>query len=1371
MTGSFLILIPNRAESGIRLSPFEEISGLRTLVLLGDPGMGKSTILSEQESAWKERLHGSKDKCLFINLRSYQTDSQLAAHLFDGSIFREWLTGTHTLHLFLDSLDEGLLSIKVLAARLIDEFRKLPSERLYLRIACRTVEWPDLLENGLVDWLGTEGVQHYVLAPLRKSDVEEAARVSGLDAKLFLEQIKSSAVVPFAIKPVTLNFLLSVYRKRGSLPESQSALYQEGCRLLAEETSKSRGAAGYKGKLTAEQRLAVAARIAAGIVFGNRNAVYNGTNPSEAFDEDVPSRDLSGGNELDNDGRFNVGENEIRETLATGLFSTRGSNRIGWGHQTYAEFLAAWYLKKHDVSISQIKSLISHPSDPNKKTIPQLGETAAWLAGMISEIFQGIVQGEPDLLLRSEVATGDSLRRAALVEALLQLYENENVFDRDREHYKNLAHPGLADQLRPYVSDKAKGVIVRRVAIDIAESCNVQGLTQTLLLVALDTSDNLATRVQATYAIGRVGDDETRGKLKPLVFADNADDLQDELKGSVLSPFFPSHITARELFSILKPPKSEGFIGAYRIFISAGLIEHLSPEGLIPALEFSASLRRPRHEMDLSLETLIDGIAMKAWENMNVSGVTEALAKFVTSRLKHHDNIIKGRLEKTDHLIFLQDQNRRRRLLETVFLVAGEPDNDITWLVSVDTSLVLAEDFEWLISCLDRTPREEVQKAIGRLMQRLFNRTDPRQIELIYEASNRYPAVADVFKWVWEPITLDSDEANRLRTQHKELEEWKQEREKSVLTPSPAERVAAALEECEARDLAGWWRLKRELLLEPTSTDYNFGFEWDVMKLPGWLSADAATRERIVGVAEKYIRADIPTSPGWLGTGQWSWPVLSQFSALALVQEVRPMVMQSLSPDQIGRWCPIILAFPFLDSDSDRTVNENLLKLAYSKSPFSVLDVAKILIEKEIEKEEPTGIATELNVIWDERIASLLLRYAKSSETKPKSMGSLLSRLLAHDDVEAQSFAFSLVPIPSPSGDPERARAITAAQTLMLNTRDVSWSKIWPAVQTDEDFGKQVILGVAHKHESIGPRLNEDHLANLYVWLTRHFEAPLHRSGEAHLVGSLEYIDMWRNAIIQLLIHRGSVRACEVIKKLQQELPELDWLKSVQVDAEAEARRATWVPMRPQDIVKLAADRNLRLVQSEDQLLQVLVESLERFQANLQGETPEAQFLWDNASKSDAKPIDEGKFADYVKIHFEKDLKHRGIVLNREVRIHRGERTDIHVNAIIHVGSAELYDSITVIVECKGCWNPGLHDAMRDQLVGRYLKDNHCQHGLYLVGWFNCGNWSEADGRKKQGLRLCPQIDGTRQKLAASAADLSRDSIRVKSVVLDASLH
>jgi hypothetical protein len=187
--------------------------------------------------------------------------------------------------------------------------------------------------------------------------------------------------------------------------------------------------------------------------------------------------------------------------------------------------------------------------------------------------------------------------------------------------------------------------------------------------------------------------------------------------------------------------------------------------------------------------------------------------------------------------------------------------------------------------------------------------------------------------------------------------------------------------------------------------------------------------------------------------------------------------------------------------------------------------------------------------------------------------------------------------------------------------------------------------------------------------------------------------------------------------------------------------------------------------------MQVLVESLERFQSLLQGETPEAPYLWDNVSKSDAKPKDENSFSDYAKIHLEKDLKQRGIVLNREVRIHRGQRTDIHVNAVIQTASGHPYDSITAIIECKGCWNPGLYDAMRDQLVGMYLKDNHCQHGLYLVGWFNCGNWSEEDGRKKQAGKLCPTIDYTRQRLAAFAEDLSKDSTRIKSVVLDVSLR
>lgn len=100
----------------------------KALVLLGDPGMGKSTVLSDQESLLKSKQTDASDRHLFLNLRSYQTDSQLTADIFEGPILKEWLAGTHTLYLYLDSLDEGLLSIKVLAALLVDKLKKLPSE-------------------------------------------------------------------------------------------------------------------------------------------------------------------------------------------------------------------------------------------------------------------------------------------------------------------------------------------------------------------------------------------------------------------------------------------------------------------------------------------------------------------------------------------------------------------------------------------------------------------------------------------------------------------------------------------------------------------------------------------------------------------------------------------------------------------------------------------------------------------------------------------------------------------------------------------------------------------------------------------------------------------------------------------------------------------------------------------------------------------------------------------------------------------------------------------------------------------------------------------------------------------------------------------
>ena len=190
-------------------------------------------------------------------------------------------------------------------------------------------------------------------------------------------------------------------------------------------------------------------------------------------------------------------------------------------------------------------------------------------------------------------------------------------------------------------------------------------------------------------------------------------------------------------------------------------------------------------------------------------------------------------------------------------------------------------------------------------------------------------------------------------------------------------------------------------------------------------------------------------------------------------------------------------------------------------------------------------------------------------------------------------------------------------------------------------------------------------------------------------------------------------------------------------------------------------------MQNGNQLLDVVIESLMHLERKLQGETPASPFLWDRLGET-FRPKDESLLCDFVKLHLEDDLKQRGVVVNREVQIHRGERTDIHITAVTPGQTKDSYDSITVIIEAKGCWHPELDTAMGTQLCGQYLDNNDCQHGLYLVGWFNCNLWDKKDYRKAGTPNVT--LEELRKQLGSQAANLSTNGRVIKSYVIDAAL-
>jgi hypothetical protein len=128
--------------------------------------------------------------------------------------------------------------------------------------------------------------------------------------------------------------------------------------------------------------------------------------------------------------------------------------------------------------------------------------------------------------------------------------------------------------------------------------------------------------------------------------------------------------------------------------------------------------------------------------------------------------------------------------------------------------------------------------------------------------------------------------------------------------------------------------------------------------------------------------------------------------------------------------------------------------------------------------------------------------------------------------------------------------------------------------------------------------------------------------------------------------------------------------------------------------------------------------------------------------------------------------------VNREVQIRQGQQTDIHIDAVVPGDQGQAAGAVSAIIEVKGCWHHDLDTAMETQLVGRYLKDNHCPNGLYLVGWFKCDRWSAGDDRKNDVpsyplSEACTRFADQAERLQGAAAV---PGLVVRSVVLNTSL-
>jgi len=865
------------------LRSLDSLQELPCVILLGEPGLGKSQILREHRAA----LESAKDparQVIYLDLKDFGSDAALTRGLFDSISFQHWKNSDALLYLLIDSFDEGLLTIESLSGYFSRELQVLsalpatlntstealksarmppdrmktekvassvtlqappPIARLFLRIACRPAVWPVSLTSDLRRIFTDQAVSIWRLAPLRKCDVECAAKT--VAAAEFIQQVVRRGVVPFATKPITLKALLNLYKTNRALPHSKDALYQELCRVACTESSSSRRERHKVGRLTPNERFRVASRIAALMVFCNRTFLRTDLPLGDLEDEEL-AVDVVYGHERHSNGGVMINHDSLAETLDTTLFKWPKPHSVAWDHRTYSEYLAARYCYDSKLSAKDIVRLIFTAAFGEKRVAPQLYETTAWLCDLYPSLRSDVLSSDPMVLLLSDAMRDDTSIRYEVTERYLESFEKERVFDDQiRDELTLLEHPRLADQLRPYILGRTKKYHARSKAMDIAAACHVREVEIDLIRVALDSHETLRTRTHALFTVGKFPVSAARVMLRELITKPCPEDEAQELKGWTLMALWPSHVSTRELFSLLGDSGPRNFVGGY-----ASLLHRVSQEipstlkeesDVLAALEW---VEGQGIERDISnrLTTVADAVMLRAWDSLSSPTILDRFTRIVLKCIENHvpisrsDDIYRPGEKRRFYVLLTNDTTRRRLLIKSLvqYLAASGPAFPPFLLIFCDDGIVRTADTGWLIDLLPLCASAERQ-IVESLLERIPD--DTHSLAAISKAveEGRLPRTYSTRLY----IELSSELALGLRKQYGE--HTSAPRERKLLVPPPRERIVGYLRQVESGDTGIWSSVTRTLTLEEDS-EY-FGQEGDdLRKLPGWVSADEHSEKK-----------------------------------------------------------------------------------------------------------------------------------------------------------------------------------------------------------------------------------------------------------------------------------------------------------------------------------------------------------------------------------------------------------------------------------------------------------------------------------------------------------------------------------------------
>ncbi|MGE0823101.1 MAG: NACHT domain-containing NTPase [Candidatus Binatia bacterium] len=466
---------------------FAEFETEDAIVLLGDPGMGKTTLFRAAANA------------NYTTVRNFL----IAPNAIAGKT------------LFLDALDEyrAISSGQDASAEVAKALCCLKKPKF--RLSCRAADWFGSVDQEALMVASPSGrVVVLELRPLSRDEILNAVQGIVSDPTGFLNEPESVGLAKLLGNPQTLELVARAWGTNKK-PRNKFEAYDIGVSELLKEVNPQHVARGVASPNPCDLRNAAGAPASTLLL---SNSV--GISRTESADSNgyvrLPVVPYSNRSDLD-------------AVLGRRLFSSPEVDRFELIHRTLAEFLAAEDLAKRITNGLPIDRAMALICGVDGKPVSSLRGLFAWLMCRLGHLAEGYVERDPYgvttygdasiLPPRAQCAIWASLRRIRDPWFLAS--------EEDRGAFRNLANLNTATIIHEILQNPATGVHLKIAALEaIANSSENIGLNAILRAMVLEKHDNTWMRRTALRAFSQsVQNDWTQLEALDCELAQATDDL------------------------------------------------------------------------------------------------------------------------------------------------------------------------------------------------------------------------------------------------------------------------------------------------------------------------------------------------------------------------------------------------------------------------------------------------------------------------------------------------------------------------------------------------------------------------------------------------------------------------------------------------------------------------------------------------------------------------------------------------------------------------------------------------------------------------------------------------------------------------------